>query len=650
MKAQAAPAPIRVAVYERVSSDEQREKETIQTQTFLIDRYLADHAELEEYQRYLDDGVSGSVPLAQRPQGRRLVEHAMAGRFGRVLVTRADRLGRDAIDLLKARALLEGLGIELVGIAESLDDYVTFGVKAVVSDHEKRRFLERSAEGMERIVRAGYFPGGIVPLGYTLDGQKPHQRLVPSDILMWQDMTESGVVRWVYDRLALDRWSCPCIARQLNAMGVPTSYAKDRRYVRGKRTEQTWRSGRIGNMVNNTVYRGEYIYGKRGGTKLISVEVPRLVSDETWQAAQETLRANRLLAKNTSRTYLLRSLIECGQCGHHYSGAWHRNGVRYRCNGAATHRLEEGERCKAKEIMGEGLEQPIRADLERFLRNPGAAVDDLLRQLEQTSVEPPEVARRLQLEGALADRQAERKRLLRVFLKGTISEEEFEAERAAIDSASRTLEEALGELEAPEAPDYVDVATTQILEQLHERLDEGLTDEEWHEVFRLLVKRITVHTTFNENGAKEVRAHVIYRFPGFVPTSTGTGSWPPRTGATWLTRPGSGGACTTLFLLAPPELSRPLPAWPRRATPWPPSPRAAWPGRPPSGPDLPAAASGRRHRARGRGARPEPCSRASWRSRPCVPSTAARRPWPCPCPAPSRLRWPPSPHLRSTCP
>jgi site-specific DNA recombinase len=188
------PRTISVAIYERVSSDGQREKETIQTQTFLVERYLSEHPELGVRDRYLDDGVSGSIPLAQRPQGRRLVRDVTAGRFQKLVVTRGDRLGRDARDLLGIFSLFEGLGVELVGITESLDDYLAYGVKAVVSDHERRRLLQRAAEGKERIVRQGHFPGGFAPVGYVLDGQKPHQRLVVSESIMWGDLTEAGVV------------------------------------------------------------------------------------------------------------------------------------------------------------------------------------------------------------------------------------------------------------------------------------------------------------------------------------------------------------------------------------------------------------------------------------------------------------------------
>lgn len=173
-----------------------------------------------------------------------------------------------------------------------------------------------------------------------------------------------------------------------------------------------------------------------------------------------------------------------------------------------------------RRFISVGFPPHDRADLERFLRRRGGVVDELLRELEETSLQPPEVARRAQLEGALIERQAERQRLLRVFLKGTISENEFEAERAEIDTAIGTLQNALSELDPPEAPDYyIDVAAADVLEQLNRLLDEGLTDEQWQEVARILIKRVTVHTTISEDGKKEVRAEVTYRFPGSVPTN-----------------------------------------------------------------------------------------------------------------------------------
>src|SRR5215216_2838256 len=87
------PEPERVALYLRVSSEEQRDAGTIQTQSEFLEGYCHLHS-LEVVDTYADDGVSGTVSLPERPAGRRLLEDALGGKFGVVLVYRLDRLGR----------------------------------------------------------------------------------------------------------------------------------------------------------------------------------------------------------------------------------------------------------------------------------------------------------------------------------------------------------------------------------------------------------------------------------------------------------------------------------------------------------------------------------------------------------------------------
>ena len=58
--------------------------------------------------------MSGTIPIAERPDGRRLLADAAAGRFEEIWVYKVDRLGRDAVDLLVVRRRLDALGIALV--------------------------------------------------------------------------------------------------------------------------------------------------------------------------------------------------------------------------------------------------------------------------------------------------------------------------------------------------------------------------------------------------------------------------------------------------------------------------------------------------------------------------------------------------------
>jgi site-specific DNA recombinase len=91
----------KVALYLRVSSDEQRERESIKTQREFFDQYC-DLYGLEVTETYADDGVSGTIPLHERPEGRRLLEDARAEKFETLLVYRLDRLGRSLLVIVDA--------------------------------------------------------------------------------------------------------------------------------------------------------------------------------------------------------------------------------------------------------------------------------------------------------------------------------------------------------------------------------------------------------------------------------------------------------------------------------------------------------------------------------------------------------------------
>ena len=80
-----------VALYLRVSTEEQRERQSIATQLDFALRYCALH-QLTIHQTYADDGVSGTVPVELRPLGARLLEDARQHQFNQLLVFKLDRL------------------------------------------------------------------------------------------------------------------------------------------------------------------------------------------------------------------------------------------------------------------------------------------------------------------------------------------------------------------------------------------------------------------------------------------------------------------------------------------------------------------------------------------------------------------------------
>ncbi len=162
--------PERVALYMRVSSEEQRERQTIQMQQEFLSEY-ARVMELEVVDTYPDDGVLGTIPLEERSEGRRLLEDAKAGKFDTVLVYKLDRLGRTLLVTVEAHDKLAGVGVALRSPHGAIDTSTPHGrfafqTLASVAELERENIRTRTRDGLHRAFRAGKYMG-VVPYSYA---------------------------------------------------------------------------------------------------------------------------------------------------------------------------------------------------------------------------------------------------------------------------------------------------------------------------------------------------------------------------------------------------------------------------------------------------------------------------------------------------
>jgi hypothetical protein len=108
------------AIYARASTEDQAERETIQSQLGFLREFVNLHGPPVAGE-YVDDGISGTVPLAERPEGQRLAVDAEASRFGVVLDYGIDRLGRSLRSLLNAHDTLSDCGVAIRSATERFD-------------------------------------------------------------------------------------------------------------------------------------------------------------------------------------------------------------------------------------------------------------------------------------------------------------------------------------------------------------------------------------------------------------------------------------------------------------------------------------------------------------------------------------------------
>lgn len=514
-----------------VSSDEQVERGSIENQLDFARKYCDLH-QLNVVVWYKDDGVTGTISLDQRPEGNRLVEDAKAGVFDLLLVYRLDRFGRSARIILNAVYDLEQYGVKIRSMTEPFDTGDPSGrflltILAGVADLERETILERLWLGANRAARDGKWLGGIVPYGYLVN---PEGFLEINDAkLPGFDISESDIVRLIFNLTNDRHYSTIKIADYLNALKVPTSYVKDSRQVKqGKRKVNTagvWLPGRVNQMLKNTTYKGIHYYGKRTNKKrdLIPREVPAIVSAEVWDEAQLVLKDNQLESmKNSTRQYLLRGLIKCGSCGLTYYGVAYNGPGRgmkayYVCGGKISYRGPLQGKCQSKNIPTGWIEKVVWDQVEDFIRNPGEALDELAASMEgKKSHKVSLEAEYSMLTKVIEEKDSERQRILDLFRKKIINSRDVENQLQQISQEKLHIEHQLRELQdrlgAEETLSQGVNSAGQLLAVLRSKLDSDPPHEIKREIIKTLVKSITIHTKTTETGRLVASCSAIYSF------------------------------------------------------------------------------------------------------------------------------------------
>lgn len=112
-----------------------------------------------ELRRYVEEKISGSVCVAQRPGFQKLMERMEAG--DTLVVTKLDRIGRDSVDIQQTVQLFIQRGVRLVVLQlGNLDLTSSAGalmvkVLAAVADFERELIVERTQAGLARAKAEG---------------------------------------------------------------------------------------------------------------------------------------------------------------------------------------------------------------------------------------------------------------------------------------------------------------------------------------------------------------------------------------------------------------------------------------------------------------------------------------------------------------
>jgi site-specific DNA recombinase len=524
-------AEILTALYARVSSDQQAEAHTIDSQVAALRARVAEDGLVVAAEReFLDDGFSGATLV--RPGLERLRDLAAEGVIDRVYVHSPDRLARKYAYQALLLDEFQAVGVQVVflnrALGQSPEDELLLQVQGMMAEYERAKILERSRRGK----RHGAHLGNVAvlsgaPFGYRYIRKDEGGGAARYEIVL----DEARVVRQVFHWVGLERASIGEVCRRLNAAGERT------------RTGHVWERSVVWAMLKNPAYQGQAAFGKTQAGPLgprlraqrgralqprravatrdvpaenwLTIPVPALVDAAVFAAVKEQLETNRRHARQSQRgaRYLLQGLVTCAQCGYAYYGkaislcssrGQPRDYAYYRCLGADAYRFAGVRICPNTQVRTDRLDAATWHEVSHLLKEPQRLEHEYRQRLvapeEQAADEAAFDKQRSKLRQGLA-------RLIDGYAEGFVEKDEFEPRVGRLRQRLAALDE--------QARQLADAAASQRelrlmigrLEDFAARVSTGLEAADWstrREIIRTLVSRVEIDR-------QQVR--VVFRVP-----------------------------------------------------------------------------------------------------------------------------------------
>lgn len=181
---------------------------------------------------------------------------------------------------------------------------------------------------LDKIKSGGAGSGVMHPYGYTSIEKK---------LVILEE--EAEVIKKIF-QLCIDGNGTKKIANRLNELNIPTKtnklFDKELKQKNGRppihSKDIKWKDGTVYGILANPIYKGqrkfirhddnENLETMKVGDKIYNLfNCPSIVSNETWELAQETFKKNIISSiRNQKFFYILKGILICGECGGTYYG------------------------------------------------------------------------------------------------------------------------------------------------------------------------------------------------------------------------------------------------------------------------------------------------------------------------------------------
>lgn len=163
----------KTAVYVRLSAekDETRDRKTLINQRNLIKNFVDQQMDMEIYDIYMDDEISGTT--FDRPEFERMMSDMRAGRINCIVVKDLSRLGRDYVETGNlVERVFPMMGVRFVAITDNYDSSkknadLMVAVTNIANDLYAKDISRKACSSKQANMERG-IPVGAVAYGYKV--------------------------------------------------------------------------------------------------------------------------------------------------------------------------------------------------------------------------------------------------------------------------------------------------------------------------------------------------------------------------------------------------------------------------------------------------------------------------------------------------
>lgn len=501
----------KAAIYARVSSQKQKEDETIESQELILREFgLKEGYLVSEMCVFLDNGISGQS--LQRPALDELRDLIRTESVDAILIYSPDRLARNYPHQLILLDEFRRCGVKVHFIknapqGDTPEAIMFTHFQGIFAEYERALILDRSRRGTIHKAKIGD-PAILPKLPY---GYKRIKNERQTEIEIVEE--DANVVRKIFNLYIHERLSLNGICRKLGEC-----------QIKSPKGNPCWFPATILGILRNRAYTGSAAYGKSEKSEGIDkirhykgvrqlkpknprkktneeswyeINIPIIISESDFETAQEYINKNKELAlRNTKEPSLLQGLITCGECGcQFYKRMRKYKGNKINHYHCRSHSDKKITKCSNGYVNQEELDNLVYHEIIQMLQNPFMLREELKRREKESGnvqeIERQEISMRKELEKLIKERE----RLLDAYQSGLLDLTSLSQRAQGLEKRRSELENEQKERLNLKLMKEMGSGWEQAFETILERLKKSTPDLPFNEkqkLVRLIVEKIII--------------------------------------------------------------------------------------------------------------------------------------------------------------